>query len=455
MTPKEFDFFLRIAGKKRNQQRRSQEYNRRQIGQFGIGFLAIFPFGKTIEISSSAIRSNLFFKATIPAYQYVGEGKSIDVEDIQISGFQEESEAYFNNHGTIILISGLSEMVSRFLSANNDINPGRDTINSWSPFEKLKWILQEDLPIKYPDDSLYSSRFKDIEESSLRVWLNNSELFRNVPGEDILEDSEWSIDEIKCKYIIATNWKKVKPNEAQYFKQRLRNVGIGKRTSFSLGIAGRAYSRLHWLTGEIYILEGMDSLLTIDRARFIEGEFYDKFSEYFRSRLSHFALYVESVAEAERDINRQLRGSRIAEVGPKKNIVKSKLKDLEKKGFEVQEKEDKYGATSTPIEIDLINKKVTFFQNHPDLNDFVEINNQKIPVIYIQDVENIPISRNNDGIVQINENYPLFKSGRYGEVLKKILLLSFLLQEQYEDSREAYAKFSNELIDEFSDFSIK
>jgi HSP90 family molecular chaperone len=46
MTPDEFGFFLRIAGQKRDKRRISPTYGRRQVGQFGIGFLAIFPFGK-------------------------------------------------------------------------------------------------------------------------------------------------------------------------------------------------------------------------------------------------------------------------------------------------------------------------------------------------------------------------------------------------------------------------
>ncbi len=50
MTPDEFDFFLRIAGQRRGR-KLSPEFQRQRIGQFGVGFLAIFPFGKRIRIS--------------------------------------------------------------------------------------------------------------------------------------------------------------------------------------------------------------------------------------------------------------------------------------------------------------------------------------------------------------------------------------------------------------------
>lgn len=239
MTPEEFDFFLRIAGQKRDKKRISSEFGRKQIGQFGIGFLAIFPFGEQIEVTSTAVRSNIMFKAVIPANQYVKEGQTIDVEDIQIPGYQTEDAKNFDTHGTTFQIKGLTDMVRRYFNSDLKIQPRRkkNTIKGLEPLERFRWILQEDLPLDYQIDSPYIDALKDLGESGIRVWLNDKELFRNSLGSHILENERWEYNNISCRYVIATNWKVISPDEAQSYKIRLKNVGIGKRTSFDLGIS--------------------------------------------------------------------------------------------------------------------------------------------------------------------------------------------------------------------------
>jgi hypothetical protein len=454
MTPDEFGFFLRIAGQKRDKRRISPTYGRRQVGQFGIGFLAIFPFGKQIEIMSTASRSNIMFSAVIPAEKYIQEGQSIDVEDIEIPGYETVRDEYFDQHGTTIHITGLTEMVKRFFSKESSVRTRRDSILSRDSFTRLEWILQEELPLDYPPKSPYNEAFKDLGSSGIKVWLNNKELFRNSPGTHILENSSWGKNGIKCRYVIATNWKKISPEEAQHFKQRLRNVGIGKRTSFALGLAGRAFSRLHWLTGEIYVLEGLDNLLTIDRARFVEGPDYDQYSEFFRQRLAHHAYRVEEVSEAERDIERQLNESRSAEVGSKREIILSKVEQLKSRGFEVFTESIKdISLLTKPVRIDLDKKIVHLVEDHPDLSDSVSVGTKKIPVIYAawDYLEAPPIRRSKNGFLEINKKYPLFTSLRYGEVFKKILIVTFLLSENTDSASELYNKLSKELPKEFKD----
>lgn len=454
MTPDEFGFFLRIAGQKRDQRRISSVFSRRQIGQFGIGFLAIFPFGMEIEIESTALRSKITFKAKVPAEKYIREGQTIDVEDIQIPGYEIVDESYYDQHGTTIHISGLTEMAHRFFSKENNVKARRDSIMSFEPLDKLAWLLQEELPLDYSPKSPYREAFEDLGSSGIKVRLNDKELFRNAPGTHILENSSWEHESIRCRYVIATNWKKVLPEEAQYFKQILRNTGIGKRTSFSLGLAGRAFSRLAWLTGEIYILEGLDNLLTIDRSRFVESPEYDRFADYFRQRLSFHAYRVEDVSEAERDINRQLKESRSAEVGSKREIILHKVDQLKSKGFDVVTKSIKdVPNEAKPVKIDLHKKVVQVVEDHPGLSDLVTIGTKKIPVKYAEwnYLESPPIRRDHQGIMVINEKYPLFTSLRYGEVFKKILIIAFLISEKTDTADDLYKKLSKELPKEFED----
>lgn len=454
MTPDEFGFFLRIAGQKRDRRRISPIFSRKQVGQFGIGFLAIFPFGKVIEIESTALRSKITFKARIPAEKYISEGKTIDVGDIQIPGYEIVDEKYYDQHGTTIHISGLTEMVNRFFSTGNKVKARRDSILAYDPLERLGWLLQEDLPIDYSLKSPYREAFQDLGTAGIKVRLNDKDLVRNSPGTDILENSSWEHEGIKCRYVIATNWKKIIPEEAQHFKQRLRNIGIGKRTSFSLGLAGRAYSRLAWLTGEIYILEGFDDLLTIDRSRFVEGPEYDRFAEHFRQRLAFHANRVEDIAEAERDIKRQLTDARSAEVGSKREIVLQKVGQLKNRGFDVIVKSvNDVPNDASPVKIDLHKKVIQLVEDHPEFSDSVVVGTKKIPVLYAEwdYLESPPVKRDSQGSIVINKKYPLFTSLRYGEVFKKILITAFLISEKTDTAEGFYKKLSRELTKEFEE----
>lgn len=454
MSPEEFDFFLRIAGQKRDKKRVSPVFNRRQIGQFGVGFLAIFPFGKKIEITSTANRSNLLFRAIVPAEKYVREGQSIDVDDIEIPGYQLEDNKYFEQHGTTITISGLTDMVKRFFAKENKVNAKKDTILSFHPLEKIKWILQEDLPLDYPKNSSYSEAFKDFGSSGIKVWVNNEEIFRNVPATHILENSSWEDGNIKCRYIIATNWKILNPVEARYYKIRLRNVGIGSRNPFSLNLAGKVYSRLNWLTGELYILEGLDNTITIDRSRFVESPEYDNLVSFFRQRLSHFAIHVESIAEADRDITRQMRDSRAAKVGSKREVILSKVEQLKKRGFDVVVKsKSETTRNEEPVKINFEHKTIQIVEDHPDFQDTYIFDKKKYILKYTEwDIsDSPPVRKNRQGEIEINTKYPIFSSGRYGEVFKKILIVTFLLSEQTRSPKDLYTTLSEELLKEFRD----
>jgi hypothetical protein len=457
MTPNEFQFFLRIAGQKAIR-RVSPELGRDRIGQFGIGFLAVFPFGKQIRVISSALRSDIHFEAVIPAEQYIRPEKGvIDVEKIPIPGRQTQDRQYLSEHGTTIQVLGLTELAKMYFQERDILAHGaRNTIRAWAPLDRLMWSLKEDLPIDYPQNSPFKSALADLGSSGLRVFLNGEELFRNAPGSDILENDTWEHNGILCRYVIATNWKSIVPAEERFLKQRLKNVGIGRRTSFELGLAGRAYSRLHWLTGEIRILKGLDNLLSIDRSRFVDSIEYDKYAEFFRGRLAHFAHYVEDVAEAERDIKRQLTNSRIAEVGSRREIIDRKIKTLKSKGFEVKSKS--VSTTSNikvPVKVDVDKKIVEVVDDHPALKDQIVVDGKPLPIRYEQrgkeQKKYFAVRRDVDGTITVNSKYSLFQSRRYGEMLKKIFVVMLLLIEETDLNESILAKFTEQLEVEFKD----
>jgi len=466
MTPNDFDFFLRIAGQQRGKNI-SPVFKRKRIGQFGIGFLAIFPFGKTIRIISTARNSDIQFEATIPCEDFLSDNVSpIDIEKIPIYGTEKTSESYRNQHKTIIQISGLSKLARMYFSESEVAEKEQKYVRNWQPQKKLKWWLEENLPLKYPKNSIYIDAFKTIDLPSLKVVFNGTELFRNSPGTNILETKEWEYNEIKCIYCIATEWKSIQPFEERYLKQRLRNVGVGDRESFDVQTLGRTYSRAHWLTGEIHYLEGMNELISIDRQKFYDSPQYEELKQYFVERLRYCANYLEDVDVARRNINKKLKDSRGSEVGERKEIITKNLKKLESRGFKVISNElslkQSSGVTTfkfhnkPSVKIDVESKTAEVFENHPDFIDTIEIRGDSYKLRYIswdfKQTNILPAVRMGvDGVIEINTVYPLFGSKRYGDVFKKILITLMLLANQSPSPANLLTEFSHTLKDEFKE----
>src|SRR6185295_6890570 len=87
MDESDFTFYLRIAGKKREKESNFTSLGRPIIGQFGVGFLSIFPFFKSYHIETKKLGSSSVVFASIPLAKYfLGDNKMIDIESIAING---------------------------------------------------------------------------------------------------------------------------------------------------------------------------------------------------------------------------------------------------------------------------------------------------------------------------------------------------------------------------------
>ncbi|MBW8011817.1 MAG: hypothetical protein FVQ83_11365 [Chloroflexi bacterium] len=458
MTPDDFDFFLRIAGQQRGRQI-SPVYNRKRIGRFGIGFLAIFPFAKTIQMISTARGSDIRIEANIPAEQFFKKNQvGFSIGDVSIPGTEISDPRYLSESGTTFHITGFSELCKQFFqhrdTLNNKAKP--NSIVSYSPEKRLVWWIRENLPLEYPANSSYKKAFTSTDTSSISLTFNKEKIYRNTPGDNILENDVWNYNGFRCRYVIATDWKAISPVEERYLKIRLSNVGVGERTTFGLQLLGRTYSRLHWLSGDIHLLDGFDNLITIDRARFRETPEFDIFSEYFRSRLRKQAAYVENASVSSRDITRQLSNSRVAEVGSRQTIINSKIEDLKNLGFNLISKPVTEASVNTaPVKIDFRKKEIKVIEDHEAFRDFIQFGNDNIAVNYLDwelvNSESPAIRRGKNSVIEINTKYPLFKSKRYGEIFKKTLIILYLLSKDDQSKRDLFLQVSNKLIEEFGD----
>ena len=446
MTPSEFEFFLRIAGN--NQERsRTTPLGRKRIGQFGIGFLAMFPFCESVEIESTIDGSPIVFRASLPASKYLSsKTKQVDLTEVDVDGIEFSDEKKKEEHYTQIKLLNTTDLLSRYLTSHKNIRSSRNSIKSWPGMKRLIWELQDVLPIRLKKTSPVN-QYTDSKPRNFEVYLNGKNLVGNCSVTEVLEHSEGleKVGNIRFTYAIGTPWEAVIPNEARGLRVRLNHVGVGNRQIFDLGTHGRAFSRLTWLTGEINILSGLDEAITLDRDSFTASQDYDSFYEFFRTKLRNLAYYVEDVDVAKRKIKEKFTNSARAETASKSEVIRKQVSNLEKRGFTVIENSTPSG---TPVEINTKNKtvKISFDKKH--FKDHITVAGKLWEVSYSSwdtvDSKYKACLISDDDKLQINKNYPLF-SGTHKDVFRRVQII-ITQAESESSSKEIFFERLQELM---------
>lgn len=454
MTKLEFEKYLTIAGTKQETDL-TRKYKRKRIGQFGVGFLSIFPFCESLEITTSTENSSEILRATIPTKEYfesatTNQQKSENVENIPIAGTINNNIGEKLKHYTKIKLTNPTQLVKQYFTRPE--TKKRETIFARDPVDRFKWELKEDLPIALPSNSKYFSDFNYEEPIGLNVYINGEELFRNDYAEYILDKGVKKFGDITCKYIFTSNFKSIIPLEARGIKMRVNNVGIGPRTDFSLK-RDRGFSRLHWITGEIFFSEQIKEYLNISRDGFISNPKFDEIQDFFAHKLREIANEVEIVAVAERDIQNISSLTRSNASKPKDEIIADSLRKLENKGFSVVK--TKENGDNGTVTIDKKSKTVYVSKSAANYQEILDIFGEKIEIKY--DKWNLnsdyPACRRiSVNIIEINQNYPLFKSKSLGNVFKRIHIMLLIAKEDTSTSDQLFSFLNRHFISEFKDF---
>jgi hypothetical protein len=455
MTREEFDFYLRIAGQRRGK-RETPKFGRKRIGQFGVGFLAILPFCESLQIASTTENSEESFTADIPAWKFFRQdGKSIDVGEIEVTGEITRSPRVKQQHFTQISLLKLSDIAKRYFKQKAATDQ-KDRIASLPALQRLKWELQEDLPLAFPESSKLSNILTYSEPIGMDVYFQNAKLYRNTVDGEVIDSGDLTVEGVKLRYAIITPWKAVKPFELRGLKTRLNNVGIGPRQVFGIEL-GRKYSRLHWLSGEVQILSGLDGAITLSRDAFVATPEFEAVSDKLGSILRKWADYVETVDVAARDMTKQLRGGKQVTVGSKKDAVDRNIKALVDRGFAVRRVEREGRGEAQPVHVDRTKKEVTVYEQHPDMEDTISIAGKKRRILYVRSTatkityENA-CRLNDKGELEIETQYPLFRSKRYGDLFKRVYIIAVLAEGESSSPEEMYKFILSQIDKEFRDF---
>ena len=260
------------------------------------------------------------------------------------------------------------------------------------------------------------------------------------------------IGSIRFRWAVGTPWHTTRPDEARGLRVRLHRVGVGHRQYFDLGVAGRTFSRLNWLTGEVNIVSGMDQAIAVDRDSFTQSRDYDEFRDFFRSKLRELAFFVEDVDEVRRKITAQISQSPRAAVAPTGDVVSTQVKRLEKRGFRVVEKRNEMPRRE-PVVIDTEKRTVTIDTAIAKRPEVVLVGRQQWNVEY----GSWSVSQNTDDAyrilggktIRLNQNYPLFK-GSYKDLFRRLQIVIAHAEHSSASKGEFLGLLQRALLEQFS-----
>lgn len=456
MDDSDFTFYLRIAGKKREKESNVTPFGRSIIGQFGVGFLSIFPFFKSYSIETKKLGSSSVVYASIPLAKYfLGDNKMVDIESIAINGGIRDDRKQINRSYTRIILSGFNGLTKSFFQTKNTGTKTRKNDPLYEPqgIELLKWTLSEDLPLLFENDK-FNEIFKYKEEVPFNVFVNGEKLYRNTFGDEILETQKGSIQtigQIRFKYFIATPRKAIYPKKGRYFKIRNLNVGVGERDDFGMDRGEGSHQR--WIYGEIHIIEGLNNLIKVSRDGFNYSADFESLKDYFNSKLRHFSTLLSNETRFEKEIKQTGKEFRVSNVKLlNKDNLKNKLETYKKEGYTI--KHDNSPQSQKPIKIDQEKKEIVVNQS-AKFEKTIQVKGRRYKVISekwdFEDTD-FPACRIENNKLIINQDYPLFQSVKYTDIFVKMHLMLILNLEQGEINKKTFKLLSSEILEYCKDY---
>jgi len=434
MSESDFEFYLRIAGKTRSKENDTTSLGRKIIGQFGIGFLSIFPFFKNYSIETKKAGSSSLLFATVPLDKYfINQNKIIDIDSIEILGGSSETKANPNSY-TRITLKGFNDLTNAFFYPKEKAD--KKLIETYSGIDRLKYILSDDLPIEYKEDR-YNKIFK-TDTTFFEVFINEEKLFRLVYGNELLETHKGNyhqIGKIKFRYSILTPRKSVTPYAARYLKIRNLNVGVGgAREDFGVG-HGTTRSRFHWLTGEVHILEGMNEMIKISRDGFNYSRDYEEVKSYLNERLQFYSNKLEQESNLQNEIKQTGKLFRVSDVKLlKKDALSNKIRKFEEHGFDL--KIPKFDNLNFEKNIIIDKKRFSVSAESWDYQN-----------------EFFPACTVNKNHITLNSSYPLFQGKKYTDIFVKLHVMLLINYQNKILNRDVFKHLMNEILNYYSDYN--
>ena len=461
------------------------DLGRLRVGTFGIGFLAPLPYCKKMIVITKKRGSDKVMEATIAAENFFSRG-TWNIKEEKVPYEIKESDLPKNVGETIIILEDIQPQIEEDLKRKQVKTKAK--IDQLSGFDKFKWTLCQYSPIQFsPAREVLKKFFDEPKRKPMRLWLDGEELFRNVPeGVEILEKDTKTIGNIQIKYVIMTPYRTVKPEEARGLQVRLRDVAIGFPRDFDVTKLGRVLGRLNLICGEAHIVKGLDNALMVTRDSFNYTQEVADIYKFFRDKLTEWSNKLQEESEEDKRIYEALpeeKSDVIAAELKKAEIVKfpkekfrlskssvtasktgvislpsEKLKQAlsERADYKAVSSKKEISKEESPIKVNVKDKSITIFEEHPSFLETFEIDNQKFKVNYerwnYKDTSySICRFDSRQKKVTFNSSHPIFKTKINDRIIKRLSLGILLILEGNKDKEKLVTKFNHLLEDAFQE----
>ncbi|MCK4481673.1 ATP-binding protein [Candidatus Bathyarchaeota archaeon] len=411
-VPKFEDVMSRIGGTdKRAKKPETTKLGRPIIGKIGIGILAVAQICRKFTVISSTKHEPKRFEATIDlapfheqeAYKYPLKDKKVRIGEYDIEDDIEEEK---NTSYTRIIVEKVDEGFKNRLSdiADNSVSNFEfdrtdpktfEEFTSWMEdkrvrflpeYLRLLWELALVCPTAYlesgpvPENALMDTVKKRLLDYDFTVIVDGIKLMKPIsfPYKRNLEKPyfDWKTYDIHFDEIIAGSRLNfsgyiyhqnvaVHPPELRGLIVRIRNVGIGGYDKSFLNFPQSAGPIITGMTGEIYVFEGLEAALNIDRNSFRETDpHYLMLQEVIFEKLSQSREKGGILADAR-------YRSRMIQREKRKTLARDEYDKLSKLIQKIFGKyltiEDVDLHNDKPVKVDIQNSKITIYNFCPIL----------------------------------------------------------------------------------------
>ena len=320
ITPERFKTILSLIGgsSKRDDGEVSQELGRPLIGRIGIGILSIGQVCQSFEVYSSAKGDREKFRACIdlepymrPEARRIQLGQSLeDQPEVQVGQYEIETAPEKKSaHYTRVVMRDIipafrDKLANGPMTEGAGVTPAsfkkgsmqefvrtvsRDRVAEHGAYAQLIWELASTVPVKYMEggpvrDAALKDLRQRLESYQFRVFVDTVELRKPVllprPVGTVYKLFPIPMHEEKLgagrtlRVSGYVYWQKnqILPRELAGLLIRVRNVAVGGYDTTYLGYPKHEGWKFSQMTGELYVEEGLDEALNIDRASFRETD---------------------------------------------------------------------------------------------------------------------------------------------------------------------------------------
>jgi len=367
------------------------EFDRPTIGRLGIGMLGIAHICGSFTITSKT-RSRGGFKAKIELYDLFRDGLDrndprfvtatdgrVTAVDVGNYEFSEDFDLDAAVVGTSIFSTDVVPTYASSFRKTYKSLPAKwrtfireagktASIHDYGEYWRLLWELGACCPVRFVSknalpDGLANPIQKRLEGYNFRVMVDGHEVFRPVFLSENTEGytthmiapeiiDTWGISLRFNGYLVVQEAKQLRPDELRGVLIRIREVAIGRYDPSLLGFPVNQGPRQKWLTGEIFVEEGLDDALNIDRDSF--NQFHPAYSA-LRTRL-HKILTDDIWSPVYKAITRRTKRRTARRTQARRKLLK-KVAQVESKKVVLQEGDGSLEIESGPL-VSMYAKKI-------------------------------------------------------------------------------------------------